>query len=294
MGIPAPAFVSASGLPPLGDLANAVLSGTFVGVGPSAPFAMRGPMNAALYGQINTALTVTAGSLAASVTSGAGLVAGDSINSLLVPPGTTWATFSGAAGTLAIPAITIPGRLYANPGLATIRDLPSTVGLLGATVSGPGVSPGSTVVAILVPAIPVAGRGTNGSDGVVQISTPALSVDPIIEKSPFVFQRNGNAILASGADGGALFTGGAVDYTGSVQLERSFDGGSTWIVCNIGGSGTLAIYAAGTNASLSFGEPEREVLYRFNCTAYTGPVGIAYRLSETGGAAESLAIGALI
>ena len=41
MGIPAPAGVSAAGAPPAGDQANAVLSGQFLAVGPSAPFAFR-------------------------------------------------------------------------------------------------------------------------------------------------------------------------------------------------------------------------------------------------------------
>ena|SRR5271154_5225090 len=79
------------------------------------------------------------------------------------------------------------------------------------------------------------------------------------------------------------------NWSGSVQLERSFDGGTTWLVCGLGGAGQQAIYAtANQDVSVVFGEPERSVLYRVHCTALTvGPLN--YRLSQSGGAAMSLA-----
>lgn len=70
-------------------------------------------------------------------------------------------------------------------------------------------------------------------------------------------------------------------YTGSVQLERSFDGGTTWIICNIGGGGQQAIYAAGTPISFVASEPEKGVLYRLNCTSLSS-ASISYRMSTTG------------
>lgn len=74
-------------------------------------------------------------------------------------------------------------------------------------------------------------------------------------------------------------------WTGSVQLERSFDGGTTWIVCGDAlGTSNQAIYATGKDVSRVFAEPERGVLYRLDCTAYTSGT-INYRLSTTGGAA---------
>lgn len=292
MGKPAPAFVSASGLPPSGDKANAVLSGAFTGIGPSQPFAMRGPMDIAIWGSANTALTTTAGSLAATVASGTGLAIGDAINSLNVPPGTTWATFAGTAGTLAIPALTIPGRpLLSTP--AKIVDLAFTDGLLGAAVTGPNLPAGVTVTEVEVAAIQ-GNLNLTVQRGIVQISASPLIEPNSRNLLPYTFKRTGNAISISGADAAALFTGAALLFTGSVQLERSFDGGFTWIVCNVGGAGTLAIYSAGTHVSLTFGEPEREVLYRLNCTAFTAGVALNYRISQTGGAAESLAIGTLI
>ena len=201
MGIPAPAGVAASGLPPTGDQANAVLSGIIPAVGPTLPFAFRGPMNLVLWASINTALTTIAGSKAATVASATGLAAGDAINSVNAPAGAT-------AGVLS---------------------------------------------------------GTN-----VTLSSPAT---------------------VTGTDNNATFTGAAIAFSATVQLERSFDGGSTWIVCNEGSSGQLAQWTTGP-VSLTFGEPEKSVLYRLNCTAYASGT-INYRISQTGGAAESLAIGPL-
>lgn len=291
MGIPAPAYVSASGLPPQGDQASAVLSGVFAAVGPSAPFAFRGPMNLALYASVVTTLTVTAGSLAATVASATGLAAGSAINSPLVPAGSTVGALAGLNVTLAIPPITLPGLVSVSAALIT--GLPSTAGLVGAAVAGPGIPAGTTVLAIPLAAVP-ATNNSPGSPGIVRISAlPTVApTNTGGEPSLYSFTRTGNAVAASGADAAAVFTGQGVTFTGSIQIERSFDGGSTYLLCNIGGGGQLAVYTAGTPISLTFGEPEREVLYRLNCTALSAG-NINYRISQTGGANESLAIGPL-
>jgi hypothetical protein len=52
----------------------------------------------------------------------------------------------------------------------------------------------------------------------------------------------------------------------------------------------LASFSAGTPVSLTFGEPERGVLYRLNCLSYASGV-VNYRLSSTGMAAMSLSLG---
>lgn len=82
------------------------------------------------------------------------------------------------------------------------------------------------------------------------------------------------------------------NWNGTVELERSFDGGTTWIVCGVGGSGQQAKYTSagtGSDVSIVVGEPEQGVVYRLNCTAWTsGPIN--YRFSTTGGAAMSLAV----
>lgn len=77
-------------------------------------------------------------------------------------------------------------------------------------------------------------------------------------------------------------------WVGSVQLERSFDGGTTWIVCGIGGAGQQAIWATGMDVSFVAGEPEFGMSYRLHCTAVTGSVN--YRMSASGPAAMSISI----
>jgi hypothetical protein len=296
MSIPAPQGVGASGLPAAGDQANAVLSGAFTAVGPSQPFAFRGPANLSIWNSVKSTLTTTAGSTAATVASATGLATGDAINSVNVPRGTTMGVLAGANITLAIPAITLPG--FTSTAAAQITGLPDTTGLLGATVTGPGIPAATTVVAILAASVPTfadPGGGSGppgGSAGTVQLSAVPTSAKATNDPQMFTFARTGNAIQTTGADANATYTGAAVNYVGTIQLERSFDGGATWIVANIGGSGTLAQWTAGTPVSLSFGEPEKQTLYRLNCTAYTSGT-INYRISQTGGAAESLAIGPL-
>lgn len=291
MGLPAPLGVSASGQPAPGDQANEVLSGIFPAVGPSPQLAMRGPMNLAIWAAYNTALTTTKGSLAATTVASGLMAPGDAVNSVNVPPGTTWATFAGGAGTLALPTITLNGRV--DVPLNQIKDLPTTANLLGATVSGPGIPPGRTVTAILTPAVPPS-AGFGGTKGVVQLSAPTTSQPVLKGPSQFSFALGSQAIT-TGVDALALFTGAAIVYVASVQLERAFDGGATPLVCNVGGAGAPAIWSAGTPVNLSFGEPEKQVLYRLNCTAYTATAGITlnYRLSTTGAAAESLAVNQL-
>jgi len=289
MGIPAPLGVAASGKPPPFDQANAVLSGQIGAIGPGQAFAFRGPMNLSIWASINTALTTTADSLDATVASGTGLAAGDAISSSLVPLGTTAGVVSGTDVTLAPPTITLEGLLTA--GLAQIAGLAETAGLLGAAVSGPGIPSGVTVIGIVQAAVAPTPGLPDGTTGIVELSAAPSSVPIRPGQQPFNFALTAAAI-PTGTDDSALFTGAAISYDATIQLERSFDGGSTWIVCNIDRAGTLAKWATGTPVSQTFGEPEKNVLYRLNCTAYTSGV-INYRISQTGGAAESLAIGPL-
>lgn len=77
------------------------------------------------------------------------------------------------------------------------------------------------------------------------------------------------------------------NWNATVRLERSFDGGTTWLVAGIGGAGQQAIYnTPNQDVSVVAFEAERGVLYRLNCTAYTSGT-INYRLSTTGGSATS-------
>lgn len=301
MGIPAPIGVSAAGLPPSGDQANAVLSGAFAAIGVSQPFAVLGPMNLVIFASVVTTLTTTAGSLAATVASGTGMAAGTAINGVNVPRGATWGAFAGVAGTLALPALTY-GALAMSVDSFDIELPPgaATAPLVGATVSvasnvQPVVIPAGTTVTAVARASVAPSLNSPGVSGIVTLSnkpTTVPNINPAVQPQPLVFGLGAAAVLG-GADAAAAFTGAGITYSGSVQLERSFDGGATWLLCNIGGSGALAQYAAGTPVSLVFGEPERSVLYRLNCTGYTSGV-INYRLSTTGQAATSLSIGSAI
>jgi len=64
-------------------------------------------------------------------------------------------------------------------------------------------------------------------------------------------------------------------FVGTVQLERSFDNGVTWLPLTALGS-SLAFTAP---CSETFTECEASVIYRLNCTAYTSGT-INYRLSQ--------------
>lgn len=97
--------------------------------------------------------------------------------------------------------------------------------------------------------------------------------------SAFVFYGSFNVLIyGSGGPNGA--------WVGSVRLERSFDGGTTYIVCGVGGDGTQAVYSTGADVSIPVNEVERDVAYRLNCTAYTSGT-INYRISGTGVLATS-------
>jgi hypothetical protein len=309
MAIPAPFGVSASGLPPLGDQANAVLSGSFSAVGPGAPFAFRGPMNLLIWAAFATALTTTASSLAITTSASGALAPGASVNSVNVPPGATLGTFGAGSGTLVLPPLTVYGQLLSN-GTAILPAGFNVNQLVGASVKvqqdnvGGGLDAvlpaGTTVLSVFQQNVPPTGgqgggAGAPGTPGIIQLSNSPSVVPLDLANVPLQFNLTANAIVTGGADASATFTGAAIIYTGTIQLERSVDGGMTWLVCNIGGTGTLAEWSAGTPVSLTFGEPEKQVLYRLNCTAYTAVAGtsINYRISQTGGAAESLAIGPL-
>lgn len=290
MGQAALQSVDASGIPPSGDAATAVLSGTITAVGPTEPFAFRGPMNVAIYDSINTALTTTAASTAATVASATGLAAGAAIKSVNVPPGTTIGVLAGANVTLAIPAITVPGitdGVTNNLVIPPSVNMPAMSTFVGATVTGPNIPAGTTVLDVIQATVNPTNNSA-GTPGILQLSNiPTAATQTPAQPGQFTFARNGNAITVTGADAAATFTGAGVEYSATVQIERSFDGGNTWIVANIGGSGTLAQYSTGTPVSLTFGEPEKNVLYRLNCIAYTSGT-INYRFSQTGSVNETM------
>lgn len=65
-------------------------------------------------------------------------------------------------------------------------------------------------------------------------------------------------------------------FSATLALQRSFDGGTTWI--NVTDAyGTALPYTA--PATFRVDEPERGVIYRLNCSAYTSGT-VSYRLSH--------------
>lgn len=64
--------------------------------------------------------------------------------------------------------------------------------------------------------------------------------------------------------------------TGSVNLERSFDRGTTWDIVSTDATGTPCTFT--TDAHIVVDEIEGGVYYRLNCTAVTGTIN--YRLGS--------------
>ena len=66
-------------------------------------------------------------------------------------------------------------------------------------------------------------------------------------------------------------------FSGTVRLERSFDGGTTWIPVSRDSSGNDASFTA--PCGITGFEPEDGVLYSMNCTAYVSGT-INFRISQ--------------
>lgn len=76
-------------------------------------------------------------------------------------------------------------------------------------------------------------------------------------------------------------------FSATVQLQRSFDGGTTWVERTIDTTGAAASFTA--PVSLSLFEPERGVIYQLDVTAYTSGT-VNFRLSTTSPAASAWGI----
>lgn len=74
-----------------------------------------------------------------------------------------------------------------------------------------------------------------------------------------------------------LIEGGA----GTVAIERSYDAGVNWHVISTDAAGTAASFTPASDVAFNgrIFEAETQVLYRFNCTAYTSGT-INYRLAN--------------
>lgn len=303
MGVPAPAGISASGLPPPNDQANAVVIGTFNAIGPGLPFAMRGAFNISVWATATVTLATTAGSLTATIT-GAAPSVGTAINSALVPPGTTVASVTGSGPytvTLAIPPITIWG--FPSPVVPQIRDIAITptveaaaavtgyaAQVIGAGISGPGIPSGTTVTSVIQAPLPQTAQSP-GVLGIIGLSAQPTTA-PAVKRPllPFVLTPTGNGLIG-GTDTGAVLSGVGITYSATMNVEASYDGGSTWLSVAFPNSTNGIVFNGGNAVSTSSSNSEKEVLYRFNCVAYTSG-NINYRLSTTGGAASTISLSA--
>ncbi len=292
MGVVAPAGAASAGVPPLGDRATNVVSGTLSAVGPGKAALIRGPMNILVWAEYASALATTAGSLTATVTSAGVLAKGNAINSANVPPGTVIGAISGTTITLRPPPQTWYATLAGGQPVLTMQNsatgtLPANLAtLVGATLSSPYFASGVTVL------------GVGAVPGTLLLSAAPTSLPPNGAWVPIDFVVTGNAITATSTDANATYTGAEIVMTvTTLQIERSFDGCSRFLPCNIGGGGQLAQFTANTPISLTFGEPEQNVYYRLNVLAFGDQASgttIAYRISTTGEAATTLAVGTVI
>ena len=106
--------------------------------------------------------------------------------------------------------------------------------------------------------------------------------NPNAQSGELGIDRQIGSLAAIGVGGSAQVYGRYLNVTlwGSfdamVQLERSFDGGTTWHPCT-DNAGTVQTWSVPMTIVIE--EPEDGVLYRLNCTAYTSGT-VNYRVSQ--------------
>lgn len=277
------------------DRANGLVTGTLTAIGPGKAMPVWGPFNVLVYGVLLQAVTITAsGTNAGTVSSGTNISAGDSLSTTLAPAGTTVKTIAGTDLTFAFPTQTWRGSLSRAGaqiafGATTLPGGQALSTLVGSAVSDPnGYFPsGVTVLGV-------------GADGMSVLTSAAPTTFPTVTGAvPIEFALTANCLTA-GTDAASTFTGAATPIgqaTTTFQIERSLDGGSTFVCANIGGAQTLAQF---TNVigplSVAFGDPEANALYRVNMIAYTAVTNVTpnYRLSASGQAGMSLSTPAIM
>lgn len=160
---------------------------------------------------------------------------------------------------------------------SSVITLTTQAGVANATAADlTGITAGVNVSSSLLPSgANLASLSTIGGGGLTTVQIGGLTATQL-------------AAIAAGTDAAAVMVGPTVAVNATVVIERSFDGGVTWLECNIGGAGTPAQYQLGSAAinnpvSVVVSEPEQGVAYRLHCTAYTSGT-VNYRVSTTGAA----------
>ena len=131
------------------------------------------------------------------------------------------------------------------------------------------------------------GTGIAVGQSISSANIPAGSVVAAISGTTLTIGLPAGSTLANITAGtGTAITFSPVAVSGTVRLERSFDGGVTWIPDTIQGGTTAMSFVDFSAVSQRILEPEQGVFYRLNCVAYTSGT-INYRISETGSRATS-------
>lgn len=316
MGIPAQFCLGDFGTPPVGDQANGVVSGQFIAPGVSSYFSFFGYTNFNLTSVAPNVVTTNyqtfdiqvTGPTIASLSNGCsiGFIYNISIedpSTSTFPPGGVLTGYNPGtgAGIISFPPTFITAKV--NTGSSIIKGNFPTNGfndgvnnpnIIDSFVTGPPFPNGANIISIIVPSNQMFGFNTpHPNIAIVEVDTPAITMPnpPAFQKLTLTLEPN----IMAGTSTNAFFTGSTIKYNGSVQLEKSYDGGNTWYIANIGppGSGALAIFQDASSVSFSLYEPEQGVLYRWNCTSFTpfttGSDFIQYRISSTGVANQTYA-----
>lgn len=166
-------------------------------------------------------------------------------------------------------SVTYTLTLVANSRIATVTN--GVLMRAGQSVVATGLPPGATIASL----------STVQVSGLTTVTLGGLSTTQV-------------GGLTAGAVT-ATFVGIGITPDATVSLERTFNGGYTWITAGSGGLGQPATYEFGSSAidnpvSVVAAEPEMQVGYRFNCTAISGAPSLNYRLSISGLAAMAWGI----
>lgn len=116
-------------------------------------------------------------------------------------------------------------------------------------------------------------KAVSGSFSGVGVSGPAFN----LQKNDGIALPPNFAGVFNAALWGAFSGGVETPFVGTVNLERSFDGGVAYQIVSTDSVGTPATYTGDVNACVT--ETEQGVLYRWNCTAYSSGT-INYRISQ--------------
>lgn len=126
-------------------------------------------------------------------------------------------------------------------------------------LSGVGIKVGSSALSVTNPLF-------------VSLSNGASGVSPVTGS----FTATGQSASFAPVCGRSFNVSLLGTFVASVRLERSFDGGVTWLPLTAQGI-SLCVWTV--PVSESWDEAEYGVLYRLNCTAYTSGT-VSYRVSQ--------------